>query len=75
MALPVDPTFTLVVLVLAVVLFEAWFVFQGRPRGPKDPGANHVHQGVEVSRHEVAGRTVVVYECRICQMHFNGETG
>lgn len=67
------PELGLLLLVLVFVIFEAWFVFQGRPRGPKDRGANHVHQGTEVSRHEVAGRTVVVLQCKLCQSHFNYE--
>lgn len=74
--MPFDPVLPVVLLILAVVLFEAWFVFDGRARPPKGGTtftAGHVHQGTEVSRHENAGRTVVVAECHVCHGHFNLE--
>lgn len=58
--------------ILIFVVFEAWFVYDGRPRGPKDRIADHAHRGHRVSEHEVAGRQHVVYRCSDCEVHFTG---
>ena len=70
-------TFVAALFILAAILYNTWYLYQGRPR----PVANetptftpgHVHQGGEVSRHEVNGRTIVVAECHVCHGHFNLE--
>lgn len=39
------------------------------------PHASHLHhhEGVELSRHEERGHTVIVFECRHCRLRFKGE--
>lgn len=59
--------------IFIVVVLEGFALYSVRPRGLRDAGSSHVHQGPEVSRHEVNGRTVIVAECRICHGHFNFE--
>lgn len=60
-------------LILALVAWEGWMLYEGRPRNPKDSGADHVHQGGKRSQHEASGQQIVVVECRQCGCHFNYE--
>ena len=59
-------------LILALVIFEAWFMYEGRPRHPKVASSDHAHKGPEVSRHEVAGHPIAVFKCQVCGIHFSG---
>lgn len=55
----------------AALIAILWLSIEARPRGKKDRGADHVHQGTVRSRHEVGGVPIAVVECAQCQCHFN----
>lgn len=70
--IPLDMAFMVAAAFYAAALLAIlWLTIDARPRGKKDTGATHVHQGAVISRHEVSGMPIAVAECQQCQAHFN----